>query len=339
MKAAILYHPTLPEKLTAGETEMPRPQAGQVRVRIEAAALNHRDVFICRGQYSGLRFPVILGADGVGIIDIVGEGVSSKHIGQKVIINPALEWGDDARLPGPHFRILGMPDDGTFAEAVCVPEKSVYPVPGHLTSEEAAALPLAGLTAYRALFTRARLKARERLVITGVGGGVAAAALQLSIVAGATVAVTSGHDFKLERARQLGAAEAVSYRSDDWVHKLREWSGGSGPDVVLDGAGGGSLEAAIDLVRPGGRVVLYGATLGNVPALTARRIFWKQLDVLGSTMGSPEDFEQLLGLVGAHQIRPEVDASFALEDIGSALHRLDTGLQFGKIVIHTKDSR
>ncbi len=333
MKAIVLRSVGEPEALHLEEVPDPAPGPGQVVVRLRAAAVNHRDLYICRGQYAGLRFPVIPGSDGTGEITAAGRGVTGMSPGASVVINPSLDWGEDPRAFGPQFRILGLPDNGTFAEQVAVPATNVLPRPEGLTDEEAASVPLAGLTAYRAVVTRGRVQRGETVLVLGIGGGVATFALLIARQAGARVLVTSGSDAKLARAQTLGADGGVNYKTTDWVAAVREMTGGQGPDLIIDGTGGATFERALDAARPGGRVVSYGATTGNTPDLTVRRVFWKQLTVLGSTMGSPDDFRAMLALVGQGKLRPVVDQVFPLSDAGKALRRMDRAEQFGKIVL------
>ena len=253
-------------------------------------------------------------------------------IGKEVIINPALEWGNVATYQDPAlFRILGLPDDGTLAEFVKVPVANLVEKPAHLSFEEAAALPLAGVTAYRALVTRARVRVGEKVLITGVGGGVALLALQFAVALGAEVVVTSGSVEKLDKAMAMGATGGANYREEGWVERIKSLAGAF--DIIVDGTAGDGLNDLLDLAAPGGRVVLYGATRGNPAQVVARRIFWKQLNVLGSTMGSPEDFAGMLELVAQHGIRPVVDRVFGLEHGEEAFRWMEEGKQFGKIVV------
>lgn len=332
MRAILLRGVEEPVALRVERVPDPVAGPGEVLVRVRAAALNHRDVFICRGQYAGLRFPTILGADGAGEVAAVGAGIATIRVGDQVVINPSLDWGGDQLVAGPSFRILGMPDNGTFAEFVRVPVANVLPTPDRLTVEEAAALPLAGLTAYRALFSRGGLQRGESVLITGIGGGVAALALLLAKAIGARVYVTSGSDEKVRRAIEQGATAGYNYRTQDWVRAVHQATDG-GPDLIVDSVGGVTFEQALDAVRPGGRVVSYGATTGHVPQLTVRRIFWKQLSIFGTTMGSPADFAAMLHMVGEHTVRPVIDQVFPLAGTGAALDRLERAEQFGKIVL------
>ncbi len=332
MKAIVLHEVGEPETLRLESVADPTPGPGEVVVRLRTAALNHRDLYISRGQYAGLRFPIILGSDGTGTVGAVGPGVTVAR-GDAVVINPSLNWGNDPRVQGPHWRILGLPDDGTFAELVKVPAANVLPRPAGLSDEEASALPLAGLTAYRAVVTRGRAQPGETVLVLGIGGGVATFALLIAKHVGARVLVTSGSDAKLARAQTRGADGGFNYQTTDWVTAVREATGGQGPDLIIDGTGGATFERAVDAARPGGRVVSYGATTGNAPEVTVRRIFWKQLTVLGSTMGSPEDFRAMLALFGEGRLRPVVDRVFPLGEAGEALRYMDQAAQFGKIVL------
>lgn len=308
-----------------------RPGPGEAVVRLRAAALNRRDVWIRKGQYAGIKIPIILGSDGAGEVVEVGDRVDRAWKGRPVVIDPSLNWGADERAQDNAFNILGLPKDGTYAEMVVVPAENLHPKPAHLSWEEAAAVPLASLTAYRALVTRARLQAGETVLVTGIGGGVATCALQIAKHLGAKVYVTSGHESKLDRAKQLGALGGVNHRKDDWVKTLVAEIG-SRPDVVIDGAGGETFNRALDALKPGGRLVSYGSTLGPAQNVEVRRIFWKQLNVLGSTMGSPSDFSAMLKLYEAG-LKPVVDKIFPLEQAGDAHIRMEAGDQFGKIVL------
>jgi len=332
VKAVVLRELGPAANLRLDEVPDPVPGAGEVVVRLKAAALNHRDVWIRLGQYAGIKVPIILGSDGAGEVAAVGAGVDGALVGRAVVIDPSLDWGPDERAQGRTYRILGLPDDGTYAQRVKVPAANVHAKPAHLSFEEAAALPLAGVTAYRAVVTRARVQTGETVVITGIGGGVSSFALQIARSLGARVFVTSGSDEKLARARESGAQGGVNHRSGDWVKALAALTGG-GPDVVIDSVGGETFNRALELARPGGRIVTYGATSGAVPALEVRRIFWKQLNVLGSTMGTARDFADMLALYERRALRPVLDRTFALADAPAAHQRMERGEQSGKIVL------
>lgn len=329
MKAAVLEGSDRP--LVLKDVADPALAAGFARVRLQAAALNHRDLWIRQGRYAGLKFPIIPGSDGAGVVDGVGSDADQGWMGRPVIINPSLDWGPDERVQGKGFRILGLPDDGTFAESVVVPVANLVPRPEHLSSQQAAALPLAGLTAWRALFSRGQLRAGESVLITGVGGGVALFALQFALAEGARVHVTSGSAEKLARAAELGAAGGVNYHEASWKGQLERMAGMF--DLVIDSAMGEGLASLIELTRPGGRIVFYGATTGNPPGLDARRAFFRQLSLLGTTMGSPADFAAMTGLVASRRIVPVIDTVLPLGDAEAALQRMAAGAQFGKIVL------
>ncbi len=333
MQAIVLRDLGGPEHLRLETAPDPQPGPGEVVVRLKAAALNHRDVWIRKGLYAGIKLPVILGSDGAGTVSAVGPSADQTLLGREVVINPGLDWGDDDRVQGPNFRILGLPDDGTYAELVKVPASAVYPKPAGWSWEEAAALPLAGLTAYRAVVTRAQVKANDRVLVTGVGGGVSQFAVQIAKARGARVVVTSGSDDKLARAKQLGAIGGANYRTGDWGKEVVRLLGGEGPDVVIDSVGGETLGKAFEVARPGGRIVTYGATTGPVPQAEVRRVFWKQLAILGSTMGTPAEFAAMLELYGKGGMRPMVDAAFPLADAAAAHRRMEEAAQFGKIVL------
>jgi NADPH:quinone reductase-like Zn-dependent oxidoreductase len=333
MQAVVLQELGGPEKLRTEKVGDPQPSSGEVVVRLKAAALNHRDVWIRKGQYAGIKLPVILGSDGAGVVAAVGPNVDAKLVGREVVINPGFDWGDDERVQSSKFRILGLPDDGTYAEMIKVPASAVFAKPAGWSWDEAAALPLAGLTAYRAVVTRAQVKAKERVLVTGVGGGVSQFAVQIAKALGASVFVTSGSDEKLDRAkRHLGVAGGANYHGD-WGKEIVRLCGGDGPDVVIDSVGGETIAKSIEIVRPGGRIVSYGATTGLVPQLEVRRVFWKQLNFLGSTMGTPKEFAAMLDLFAKSSTRPVVDTTFPLSDAAAAHRRMEEAAQFGKIVL------
>lgn len=302
------------------EVDKPEVAEGHVLVRIVAAALNHRDVYITQGLYPGIVLPVILGSDGVGY---VGE--------RRVLINPGLGWGDDKRVQSKDFKVLGMPDDGTLAEYVQVPEDKIYDVPPHLSDEQAAALPLGGVTAYRALVVKCAPRKGDRVLITGIGGGVALFALQYAVAIGCEVYVTSSSQAKIDRAIAMGAAGGALYTSDDWHKQIQKLSGGI--DVAIDSAGGAGFARIPYICRPGARIAFYGGTRGKIDGLNPQVIFWRQISIMGSTMGSDRDFRDMLDFVGRHEIVPVVDEVFSLAEGGQAFEKMDKGGQFGKLVV------
>ncbi|MEZ5405530.1 MAG: zinc-binding dehydrogenase [Verrucomicrobiia bacterium] len=330
MKSAILEGVNQPFHLKS--VDAPQLQSNEALVQLKTTALNHRDLWIQKGQYAGLKFPIILGSDGAGIVKECRTETTSLWLNQEVIICPSLNWGKHPQAQSSIFEILGLPRNGTFAEWLTIPADNLFLKPPHLSWEEAAALPLAGLTAYRALFSRAHLQSQENILITGVGGGVALFALQFALATHANVYVTSGSDQKIQRALQLGATHGVNYHHDNWHEQLQQEMA-RGFDVILDSAGGASFLHLIDLLRPGGRLVFMGATQGNPPELPMRKIFWKQLSLFGTTMGNLEEFGEMLHFVAAHQIKPILDSTHSLDEINNAFQRMERSEQFGKIVL------
>jgi NADPH:quinone reductase-like Zn-dependent oxidoreductase len=312
--------------------DSPKPSPGEVVVRLFAAALNRRDFWITQGMYPGIKLPTILGSDGAGIVEQAGSDVDQQTWGgREVIINPGWSWGDDRRVQSSDFKILGMPVDGTLATHVVVPTDYLVPKPPYLDWHASAALPLAGLTAYRALFTQGELRPGMRVLITGAGGGVATMGLLFATAAGAQVYVTSSDDAKRQRATAFGAKGAYNYRDPDWHKSLIADIGGV--DLVLDGAGGDSYTALLEVLAPGGRLVNYGMTAGNPPQLDLFRVFWKQLQIVGSTMGSPQDFQAMVDFVDKHRITPCVDRVVPFHQADDAIAAMREAPQFGKTVI------
>lgn len=319
MKAIILEAINTPLKLT----DLPKPEAkpGQTLVRVNYAALNHRDVWITKGQYAGIVTPVVPGSDCCG----------SDEEGNEVIINPGFNFGDDSRAQSARFAMLGMPGNGTLAEYVAVESKYVHPKPAHLTAEQAAALPLAGVTAYRALFVRGGYKPGERVLVTGIGGGVALFAMQYALACGSEVWVTSSSDEKIAKAVAMGAKGGIRYTDPDWHKTLLEQK--IAFDVVVDGAAGPGFSKLLNVCAPGARIALYGGTAGKVDGLSPQVLFWKQISIAGSTMGSEQDFADMLTLVNEKKIVPVVSKTFALEQAQDAFDYMGNGQQFGKPVV------
>jgi len=297
----------------------PEPGPGEVVVELRTAALNRRDLLVVRGVYP-FPLPIVPGSDGAGV---------RRDTGEEVLIYPALDWGDREAAFGPDFQILGGPRDGTYAELVAVPEANVFPKPARLSWEEAAALPLAGLTAYRALFSRGRLVTGETVLVLGAGSGVSTFAVQLAAQAGARVLVTSSSDEKIERSRALGAEAGVNYGSADWVAWAKEQGG---VDLVIDSVGS-TWPQSLECLRPGGRVVVFGATGGTEVELAVRPFYFGQWSLLGTMMGSPADFAGLLQALEHGSWRPVVDGMRPLADAAAALEELEAGAHFGKLVL------
>jgi zinc-binding alcohol dehydrogenase/oxidoreductase len=334
MKAALLE--SLHEPLVVKELPTPAPGHSEALVLIKAAALNHRDVWIQKGLYPGIKTPVILGSDGAGIVTEVGDAVDKKWIGKEVIINPSHNWGDNPDFYGPDHKILGLPDNGTFATYCKVEARYLVEKPNHLSFEEAAALPMAGQTAWRALFSRAKLQPRDKVLITGAGGGVAITAIQLAVAAGAEVWVTSGSDNKIKKAIALGAKGGVNYHNSTWFRDLlvnaRARKEGYF-NVIIDSAAGPGFARLIDVAAPGARICMYGGTTGPITGVIPARVFFKQLTILGSTMGTEQEFADMIHFVEQHQLVPVLDEVVELDNIENALRKMDTGKQFGKIVL------
>lgn len=329
MRAIILKD--IQQELEEVEFEKPKPAADEVLVKLHAAAFNHRDLWIQKGQYAGLKFPIILGSDGCGNIEAVGSSISNHLIGKDVIINPSIGWGKNEKAQSKTYKILGLPDNGTFAEYVTVPAINVHEKPEHLSYEEAAALPLGGLTAFRALFSRANCKAGNNVLITGAGGGVALFAIQFALAAGAKVYVTSGSQEKIAKAIEIGVKGGENYKYDDWSKNLKIAT--SGFDIIVDSAAGENFGKLIDLANSGATIVFYGGTTGNINNLNPQKIFWKQLNILGSTMGSDSDFRNMLQFVSKHKLKPIIDKVFSFERAQQGLERMAQKEQFGKIVL------
>ncbi len=326
-------HLTAINQLSVVDAPAPVPAAGEVVVTLKAAALNHRDVWIKLGQYAGLKFPSQLGSDGAGVVTALGAGVDAAWLGREVIINPSFDWGASEAAQGSAFTILGLPRAGTLAEQIAVPAVQLAAKPAHLTWVEAAALPLAGLTAYRALFGRAQLRAGEKVLVSGIGGGVALFALQYAVAQGAEVWVTSSSADKIARAVALGAKGGFDYAQDGWTGLVAAQVPGGLFDVIADSAGGPGFDHLIDLTAPGGRIVFFGATRGNPAVLPMRKIFWRNISLLGTTMGSPADWRAMTDFVALHKIVPVVSDVFPLARAGEAFELMERGGQFGKIVV------
>jgi zinc-binding alcohol dehydrogenase/oxidoreductase len=306
------------------------PATDEAVVQLKAAALNRRDDWITQGMYPGIEPPVVLGSDGAGVVSQTGSGMDNFWEGREVIFNPGLDWGEAPRTQSTGFTILGLPRDGTFASEVAVPATQLHAKPEHLDWHQAAALPLGGVTAWRAVFTQGDLKPGETVLITGIGGGVATLALQFAVAAGADVWVTSSSSEKIARAVELGAKGGFDYRSDDWA-KL--FSKEAAPDLIIDSAGGVGYRSLINVAAAGGRIVNYGATAGTPDKVDLFKVFWKQLRLQGTTMGSPDDFAAMLKFVDEKKIVPIVDSVLPLEKGNEALEQMASSAQFGKLVL------
>jgi zinc-binding alcohol dehydrogenase/oxidoreductase len=316
MKAVVLREFGGPEVLEYADAPDPAPRPGWVVVEIRAAAMNWHDVIARRGNVAGMELPQIIGSDGAGV---------RRDTGEKVIVLPSLHWGDQEQHPGPDFEILGDFTDGTHAELVAVPEENVFPLPSGWDWPEAAALPLAGLTAYRALFSRGGLRRGETVVILGAGSGVSTMAIALASMAGARVLVTSSSREKIDRAVEFGAAGGALYTEDGWTEQLEK------ADLVVDSIGS-TWPDSLSILKPGGRLVVFGATGGDTATIKVRPFYFGQFSLLGTTMGSPRDFAGLLRMLGSAW-RPAVDAVLPLGDPAAAHAQMERRDHFGKLVL------
>ena len=299
MRAVRIHEDGGPEVLVLEEAPDPLPGPGEVLVRLRASALNHLDVWIRKGLPSVPK-PRILGADGAGVVEALGEDVTGFELGERVVLNPGIEAG------GGRIHVIGEHGDGTNAELIAVPATNVHPIPDGLSFEEAAAFPLVFETAYRMLVTRAGLREGEWVLVWGIGGGVSTAALAIAKALGARVIVTSSSDAKLDRGRELGADATVNHATGDVKAAVQEATGGKGVDIVIDHVGEATWSTSLQVAAPGGRIAVCGATTGPNPPAALHRIWWKQLSILGSTMGTGEDFRGAYELVASGRARPVV---------------------------------
>ena len=326
MRAVRIHEDGGPEVLVLEEAPDPVSGPGEVLVRLRASALNHLDVWIRKGLPSVPK-PRILGADGAGVVEALGEGVSGFEPGERVVLNPGIEAG------GGRIHVIGEHGDGTNAELIAVPATNVHPIPDGLSFEEAAAFPLVFETAYRMLVTRAGLREGEWVLAWGIGGGVSTATLAIGKALGANVMVTSSSEAKLERARELGADATVNHATGDVKEAVKEATGGRGADIVVETVGEATWATSLQVAAPGGRITVCGATSGPNPPAALHRVWWKQLSILGSTMGTGEDFAGAFELVKSGRARPVVDTVLPLEEIRAGHERLEAGEQLGKIVL------
>jgi NADPH:quinone reductase-like Zn-dependent oxidoreductase len=325
VKAVRIHEDGGPEVLRYEDVPDPSPGPGEALVELRAAALNHLDVWVRKGLPSVPK-PRILGADGAGVVAALGDGVTEPTIGDRVVINPGIVH--DGRIT-----VIGEHTDGTNCELKAVPASQLYPIPESLSFEEAAAFPLVFETAYRMLVTKAALHEGEWVLVWGIGGGVALAAFELARALGARTIVTSSSREKLEQARELGADVAVSHYNDDVVEAAREATGGKGVDVVVETVGEATWERSLAAASRGGRIVVCGSTSGHGPPARLYRLWWKELVILGSTMGMPDEFEAAYELIRAGRARIHVDSVFPMAEVAKAHERLESGAQFGKIVL------
>jgi NADPH:quinone reductase-like Zn-dependent oxidoreductase len=317
--------------LSIKEIEKPKLGKNQVLVKLKNAALNHHELWMQKEQEQVMQDNVIFGSDGSGTVEATESEEDQFLIGKEVVINPAMDWGKNPAVQAHSFSILGYPVNGTFSDYIAISKKQIFEKPEHLSFEEAAAIPLSGLTAYRALFTKAKLRRSEKVLITGIGGGVALFALQFALSFDARVYVTSSSDDKLVKARDMGASGGYNYTDPEWVQKISKEAGGF--DVIIDSAGGKNFGQLLELAYPGARIAIYGRSAGTIEDISPKTIFWKQLSIFGSTMGTEDEFLSMLDFFYKHQLKPIIDSSYPLENIADAFKRMDQGDQFGKIIL------
>lgn len=325
MKAVRIHEDGGPDVLRYEDVEDPTPVAGEVLVELRAAGLNHLDIWVRKGLPSVPK-PRILGADGAGVVAAVGDGVEGFAVGDRVVINPGIPHGT-------RITVIGEHTDGTYCELKSIPAAQLYPLDATLSFEEGAAFPLVFETAYRMLVTRAAIREGEWVLAWGIGGGVALAAFEIARALGARTIVTSSSPEKLDRARELGADVVVNHAEDDVVEAVKSVTDGRGADIVVETVGEATWERSLAAAAQEGRVTVCGATSGHSPPARLYRLWWKQLSVLGSTMGMPADFEGAYDLIRSGKARIHVDSTYPLADAASAHERLESGAQFGKVVL------
>jgi NADPH:quinone reductase-like Zn-dependent oxidoreductase len=340
MKAAVIYEHGGLDRVRVEEVTKPEPGKNEVILKAESAGLNHLDIWVRKGR-PGLKltFPHILGCDAAGVVVGVGADVTSVSVGDQVVLNPGVSCGSceycnrGEQSECLSFGIMGMSLQGTFAECVAVPARNVHPKPAYMNFDEAGTFVLSCLTAWRMLMTRAQLRPGETVLLNGIGGGVALCALQLAKLAGACVIATSSSDNKLARASQIGADHTINYRAVDVVERVKDITSGRGVDVVIDTVGAATWLTDFSVVRRGGKIILCGITTGPKAETNLQALYWNQLTIMGSTMGSDEDLRQMLRAVTTAKLRPIIDSVEPLENVREAMGKMETGEQFGKIVL------
>jgi len=343
MKAVGFYEHGGLDKLQILDVPRPEPGPGEVLVEVRAVALNHLDLWVLEGLPGlELKMPHFSGADITGVVAELGDGVEGLEIGQRVVVNPTLScghcaWcrqGEDSLCD--EFGIVGEHIRGGMAEYIAVPARNLMPLPEGISFTEAAAAPIAFLTAWRALITRGQLRPGEDVLILGASGGVATAAIQIAKLAGARVFAVTSSPEKVEKARQLGADWVVDRTQENWSKAVYEATGRRGVDLVLENVGAATWFDSLRTAKKNGRIVTYGATTGPHPKEDIRYIFWKQLEIIGTTMSSHQEFVDVMNLVWQGKLKPVVDRVLPLEEAREAYRVLNAGEQFGKIVLEVK---
>jgi zinc-binding alcohol dehydrogenase/oxidoreductase len=330
MKAIVHHGATGYEGLSYADHPEKKVLPNEIKIRLKTAGLNHRDLFVLTRHQADAP-PLVIGSDGAGIIEELGEQVTNFKVGDEVIVIPSLGWKENTPAPPEGFEILGLPDDGTFAETIVLPSENVIKKPAHLSWEEAGVLSLGGVTAYRALFTKGQIKKGETVFIPGIGSGVALLLLQMAKASGARVIVTSRYEGKRKKALELGADLAIA-SDENWQEVLS----GETIDLVIESVGRATFQRSLDCLKKGGRMVLFGASAGDTVTFNLRDFFYGQYTFLGSTMGSIEEFHDMLKFISEHQIAPIVDQVYPLSEYLQAMKRLEEGQQFGKIALTIK---
>ena len=341
MRAAVIREHGGLEQVRVEEISDPKCAEDEVILNVRSAGLNHLDIWVRKGRGEGkLSEPHVLGSDAAGVVMAVGAKVQTVAVGDEVVLNPGISCGccdycnRGEQSECVSFGILGLSRRGTFAEQVAVPARNVFSKPSHMSFDEAGAFVLAHLTAWRMLMTRAQLRPGQTVLIHGIGGGTALSALQLAKLAGARVIVTSSSDEKLDRAGRIGADHTINYDTgNDVVQYAKDLTSGAGVDIVFDTVGAATWPIDFSVVRRGGKIVLCGITSGAEAVTNLQSLYWNQLTIMGSTMGSNEDFRQMVKAVAVAKLRPVIDSVTPLENIADAMGKMEAAEQFGKIVL------
>ena len=341
MRAAVIQEHGEVDKLRIEEVPEPEYAEDEIVLKVHSAGLNHLDIWVRKGRSNlNLPKPHVLGSDAAGVVVAAGAKVTNVSVGDEVIVNPGLSCGNceycnrGQQSECITFGILGLTRHGTFAEQVAIPSRNVIPKPSHMSFNEAGAFVLAHLTAWRMLMTRAQLKPGQTVLIHGIGGGVALSALQLAKLSEAEVIVTSSSDAKLEHAAKIGADHIINYQAvNDVAQKVKNITSGRGVDIIIDTVGAATWPIDFSAVRRGGKIVLCGVTSDAQAVTDLRTLYWNQLTILGSTMGSNEDLYQMLKAITQAKLKPVIDSVVKLENIKEATGKMEKAKQFGKIVL------
>ena len=344
MKAAVIYEHGGLDQVKVEEVAEPKPGKNEVILDVKSAGLNHLDIWIRKGRPGlVLSMPHILGCDAAGVVIDAGSDVTNVRIGDEIVLNPGLSCGSceycnrGEQSECLSFGIVGMSQPGTFARRVAVPARNVHPKPAFMNFDQAGTFALSCVTAWRMLFTKAQIKPGQTIIIHGIGGGVALCALQLAKLVGACVIVTSSSDKKLTGARQIGADHTINYKTANVADSVKDLTSGRGVDVVIDTVGAATWPVDLTVARRGGKIILCGVTTGAKAETDLRALYWNQLTIMGSTMGSNEDFRQMLEAVTAAELNPVIDSVEPLENVRKAMERMETGQQLGKIVLRVSE--